>query len=50
MNEKYQPLIFMNSYLNIHQGAGALLKMINKKMAMLYSSVLPSVGIRSCGL
>lgn len=49
-DEKYQLLIFMSYYLNLHQGAGALLKMSNEKMVMLYSSVLPSVGIQSFGL
>lgn len=40
----------MSYYLNLCQGAGALLKMSNEKMVMLYSLVLPSVGIQSWGL
>lgn len=38
----------MSYYLNLHQGAGA--KNEQRKIAILYSLVLPPVGIQSCEL
>lgn len=37
----------MSYYLNLHQGAGALLKMSNEEMVMCYSLVLPPAGLRA---
>lgn len=49
-DEKYQLLILVNYCLNL-QSAKALLKTTKvKKMVMLYSLVLPSADIQSCGL